>query len=72
MWLLIAASLVFYAAWSIPFTGLIVLSAVLDYGASLGIHRARAPRWKNAIAVASSSSRYASESNCTVTGSRDR
>jgi alginate O-acetyltransferase complex protein AlgI len=45
MWLLIAASLIFYAAWSIPFTGLIVLSAVLDYGASLGIHRSRTP-WR--------------------------
>ncbi len=41
VWLLIAASLIFYAAWSIPFTGLIILSAVLDYCAALGIHRAK-------------------------------
>ncbi len=53
MWLLIAASLVFYAAWSIPFTGLIVLSAVLDYGASLGIHRARAPWARRAFLMLS-------------------
>jgi alginate O-acetyltransferase complex protein AlgI len=42
-WLLITASLVFYAAWSIPFTGLIVLSAMIDYTASLAIHASRTP-----------------------------
>src|SRR5262249_51338998 len=37
------ASLIFYAAWSIPFTGLIVLSAMIDYTASLAIHASRTP-----------------------------
>ena len=45
VWLLIAASLIFYAAWSIPFTSLIVISAVLDYFAALGVHRSRT-RWR--------------------------
>lgn len=39
LWVLIAASLVFYAAWSVPFTGLILLSAVVDYGAGLLMRR---------------------------------
>jgi D-alanyl-lipoteichoic acid acyltransferase DltB (MBOAT superfamily) len=41
VWLLIAASLVFYAAWSVPFTALIILSAFLDYFAALGVHASR-------------------------------
>ncbi len=52
-WLLIAASLVFYAAWSIPFTGLIVLSAMIDYTASLGIHAARTPGRRKAYLLLS-------------------
>ena len=42
MLLLVAASLVFYGAWSVPFTGLIVVSAVVDFIAAGAIHRARA------------------------------
>ncbi len=52
-WLLIVASLIFYAAWSIPFTGLIVLSAVIDYTASLGIHASRTPGKRRAYLLMS-------------------
>ena len=52
-WLLIAASLLFYATWSIPFTGLIVLSAVIDYTAALAIHASRTPRRRRAFLLLS-------------------
>ena len=52
-WLLIAASLLFYATWSIPFTGLIVLSAVIDYTAALAIHGSRTPRRRRAFLLLS-------------------
>ena len=42
-WLLITASMVFYAAWSVPFTALIVLSAVIDHCAALAIHASVRP-----------------------------
>lgn len=41
--LLIAASALFYAAWSVPFLGLIVLSAAVDFTASLQLERERRP-----------------------------
>ncbi len=53
LWLLIGASLLFYAAWSIPFTGLIVLSAVIDYTASLGIHASQRPARRRAFLLLS-------------------
>jgi len=40
--LLTAASLLFYSAWRWPFTGLLLLSTVLDYNCALAIHRATA------------------------------
>ena len=43
MLLLVAASLVFYGAWSVPFTGLILVSALVDFVAAREIHRARTP-----------------------------
>jgi D-alanyl-lipoteichoic acid acyltransferase DltB (MBOAT superfamily) len=41
--LLVLASLGFYAAWSVPLTGLIVVSAVIDYTAARQIHASEAP-----------------------------
>lgn len=37
--LLILASVVFYAFWSLPFVGLIILSATIDYAMGIGIAR---------------------------------
>ncbi|MBL9102289.1 MAG: MBOAT family protein [Myxococcales bacterium] len=37
MALLVAASLAFYGAWSVPLTGLIVVSAIVDYAAARAI-----------------------------------
>ena len=42
--LLLGGSLLFYAFWRIDFTFLVVFSAVIDYGASWGIHRSTG-RW---------------------------
>ncbi|HWB78567.1 MAG TPA: MBOAT family protein, partial [Nannocystaceae bacterium] len=53
VWLLILASLIFYAAWSIPFTGLIILSAVLDYGAALGVYTSKTRRRRLAFLMLS-------------------
>jgi alginate O-acetyltransferase complex protein AlgI len=39
LWILIVSSLVFYAAWSVPLTSLIVLSAFIDHFASHAIVR---------------------------------
>ena len=43
LWVLILASLIFYAAWSVPFTALIVLSAIIDHIASHAIVRTEIP-----------------------------
>lgn len=53
VWLLIAASLLFYAAWSVPFTALIILSAFLDYFAALGVHTSRTRGRRLAFLMAS-------------------
>ena len=53
LWLLIGASLVFYAAWSVPFTALIVVSAVIDYCAALAIHASARPWRRKAFLLVS-------------------
>jgi D-alanyl-lipoteichoic acid acyltransferase DltB (MBOAT superfamily) len=40
-WLLLASSLFFYAFWSVPFSLLLVLSALVDYFAAIAIDRFR-------------------------------
>jgi len=40
-WLLLAASGVFYAHWSVPFLGLVAASIVVGWGCALGIEAAR-------------------------------
>lgn len=44
LWILLAASLVFYASWSVPYIGLIGFSTGIDYLVSLGMARSEDPR----------------------------
>lgn len=46
--LLIAASIVFYAAWSVPLVSLIVISAVIDFTAGIMLDREERPRMRRA------------------------
>ncbi len=41
VWLILVASLVFYAGWNYRFIPLLVLSAVVDYGVALALERAQ-------------------------------
>lgn len=43
LWILLGASYLFYASWSIPFIGLIVLSTTIDYVVSLLLERSTEP-----------------------------
>jgi D-alanyl-lipoteichoic acid acyltransferase DltB (MBOAT superfamily) len=56
IWLILVASLVFYAGWNYRFIPLLVLSSVVDYGVALGLERAegreRTRRWLLALSIA--------------------
>ncbi len=41
VWLILVASLVFYAGWNYRFIPLLVLSSLVDYGVALGLERAQ-------------------------------
>src|SRR5689334_507642 len=53
LWVLLAASIVFYASWSVPYLGLIAFSTGIDYLVSLGITASADPvRRKRLLALA--------------------
>jgi len=51
--MLLSASYVFYAAWSVKYLALIVFSTALDYVVGDAIFRTRAPRWRKVLLVIS-------------------
>jgi len=46
---LLAASYIFYAAWSVKYLGLIVFSTLLDYVIGDAIWRTEDPRWRKIL-----------------------
>src|SRR5437762_3860215 len=46
LWLVLAASILFYALWRVEFLFLIMFSAFVDYFFSLRIHDETRPRWR--------------------------
>ncbi len=53
VWLLLGASLLFYALWRWEFVALIAFSAFVDYYFSLRIHDETRPKWRKAFLVMS-------------------
>lgn len=49
LWFLLAASFIFYGAWSLKYSLLLVFSTVLDYGVGLGLGRIADPRRRKGL-----------------------
>src|SRR5262245_11214286 len=53
VYLLLAASIYFYASWNHWLAALICLSTVMDYGIARGMDASASPRWRRALLVGS-------------------